>query len=262
MVAMLPALVLFALPMEWTRLSPGLEGRSFELEKKPEHGDGLLEVVRIDPAVATFEFALAASHHDLLRTAAEWAREQHFVVTINAGMYEKDFRSNVGYLRDGSVLNQKSWKASYQSALVFKPKEKGLPSVALLDREAPDFETRVAKYEAVVQNLRIIKGPPAVSVWSANKKKWSEALVAQDDKGRLLFMFSRTPYELADLAAKVLALPLGVVRAMHVEGGPEASLSIHAKGVSLDLAGSFETGFFADDSNAHQWPIPNVIGVK
>jgi hypothetical protein len=113
-----------------------------------------------------------------------------------------------------------------------------------------------------VQNLRIIKGPPAVSVWSANKKKWSEALVAQDDKGRLLFMFSRTPYELADLAAKVLALPLGLVRAMHVEGGPEASLSIHAKGVSLDLAGSFETGFFADDSNAHQWPIPNVIGVK
>jgi hypothetical protein len=262
MMAMLPALVLCALPFEWTRLSPGVEARAFQLEKKPEHGDGLLQVVRLDPTVASLEFALAAQHHDLLRTAAEWARERHFTVTINAGMYEKDFRSNVGYLRDGAVLNQKSWKANYQSVLVFKPKEKGLPGVALIDREAPDFEARVAKYDAVVQNLRIVKGPPAVSVWSANKKKWSEALIAQDDKGRLLFAFSRTPYELAELSAKVLALPLGVVRAMHVEGGPEASLSIHAKGVSEDFAGSFETGFFADDSNAHQWPIPNVIGVK
>jgi len=48
---------------------------------------------------------------------------------------------------------------------------------------------------------------------------------------------------------------------MHLEGGPEASLSIHADGVDLDLAGSYETGFWPDDSNVRQWPIPNVIGV-
>jgi hypothetical protein len=59
----------------------------------------------------------------------------------------------------------------------------------------------------------------------------------------------------------LLKLPLDVAGAMHVEGGPEASLSIHTGGLDLDLAGSFETGFRPDDSNEQQWAIPNVLGV-
>jgi len=60
----------------------------------------------------------------------------------------------------------------------------------------------------------------------------------------------------------VLALPLHVVQAMHVEGGPEASLSIHTGELELDLSGSCETGFNANDLNHTQWPIPNVLGVR
>jgi hypothetical protein len=48
---------------------------------------------------------------------------------------------------------------------------------------------------------------------------------------------------------------------MHLEGGPEVSLSIHVPGLDLDLAGSYETRFRPDDSNRHQWPLPNVLGV-
>jgi hypothetical protein len=33
----------------------------------------------------------------------------------------------------------------------------------------------------------------------------------------------------------------------HVECGPEASVSIHAAGVNLDLNGSYETGFVEND---------------
>ncbi len=86
-------------------------------------------------------------------------------------------------------------------------------------------------------------------------------MIAQDRAGRILFLFSRTPYEMADLNNRILALPLGITRAMHVEGGPEASLSIHIGGISSDAAGSYETGFRNDDSNTEQWPIPNVLGV-
>jgi hypothetical protein len=52
-----------------------------------------------------------------------------------------------------------------------------------------------------------------------------------------------------------------MVAAMHVEGGPEASLSIHAGGVDLDLNGSYETGFNENEGEKSQWPIPNVLGV-
>jgi hypothetical protein len=54
----------------------------------------------------------------------------------------------------------------------------------------------------------------------------------------------------------------GIDAAMHVEGGPEASLSIHAGGVNLDLNGSYETDFNENDDERRQWPIPNVLGVQ
>ena len=90
---------------------------------------------------------------------------------------------------------------------------------------------------------------------------WGQAAVAQDKEGRLLFLFVREGQQMSDFNRLLLASDLGVVRAMHVEGGPEASLSIHTPTLRLDLAGSYETGFTENDDNAAQWPIPNVLGV-
>ncbi len=65
--------------------------------------------------------------------------------------------------------------------------------------------------------------------------------------------------ELTDI---LLALPLAIDAAMHMDGGPPASLSIHAGGVNLDLNGSFETGALESDAVPAQSPIPNVLGVR
>jgi hypothetical protein len=114
-----------------------------------------------------------------------------------------------------------------------------------------------------VQNLRLIKAldGKGQNVWQDQTRRWSEAAVAVDDRARVLFLFSRTPYSMAEFNRQLLKLPLGIQRAMHVEGGPEASLSIHAAGVDEDHFGSYETGFVDDDRNDHAWPIPNVLGV-
>jgi hypothetical protein len=98
-------------------------------------------------------------------------------------------------------------------------------------------------------------------VWAQQDRRWSEAAVAVDGAGRVLFIFSRRPYAMRELNDRLLALPLGITAAMHVEGGPEASLSIHAGGVDLDLNGSYETGFNENDDEISQWPIPNVLAV-
>ncbi|MBV8202615.1 MAG: phosphodiester glycosidase family protein, partial [Acidobacteria bacterium] len=101
-----------------------------------------------------------------------------------------------------------------------------------------------------------------VNVWQQSARRWSEAAIAQDREGRILFLFSRSPLTMHDFNALLLGLPLAIVRAMHVEGGPEASLSVHAPGIDLDLAGSYETGFNESDANPAQWPLPNVLTVE
>ena len=88
------------------------------------------------------------------------------------------------------------------------------------------------------------------------------AAIAIDGKGRILFLFSREPFTMWEFNRMLLTTPLDVKRAMHAEGGPEASLSIHAGGVELDLSGSFETGFNENNTNPRQWAIPNVLGVS
>jgi len=82
-----------------------------------------------------------------------------------------------------------------------------------------------------------------------------------DNTGRLLFIFCRTPLTMRDFTQWLLSAPIDLVAAMHVEGGPEASLSLHAGGVNLDLNGSYETGFNENEGEKTQWPIPNVLGV-
>jgi hypothetical protein len=230
----------------WKSLQPGVEFATVAL--KP---NGTLYVVRVDPQQATLDVGLA-SEKGSSRTAAAWSRDAGMSVVINLGMFQSDGRSNVGYLRHGSHVNNSRFN-SYRSVLAANPGTRWVD----LDQGKPDL----SKYNVVVQNLRLIAGNRK-NVWAQSSRRWSEASLAEDSRGRLLFLFSRAPYSMHDFNALLLKLPLDIQRAMHLEGGPEASLSIHAAGVDLDLSGSFETGFSENDSNARQWPIPNVLGVQ
>ena len=240
----------------WTQLAAGVEyqARPFDHDK----AKAVLHVVRVDPNVATLTLGMA-SKDGSTHTASAWAVKLGMVATINAGMFSTDHKSNVGKLVDREHVNNGDFNA-YQSALVFNPKKPGLPKAQLLDLDDKGAKELAAQYGTVVQNLRLLKGEGS-SVWKPNGRAWSESAVAQDKQGRILFLFVREGYQMSDFNRLVLDSGLDVVRAMHVEGGPEASLSLRGK-VKQDLFGSYETGFFERDTNNAQWELPNVLGAK
>jgi hypothetical protein len=244
-----------------------MEYGTFLLDAHPFFGDGMLHVVRLQPGKVALRGLLASENEGRPHTASDWVDRGKVWVGINAGMYAEDHRSNVGFLQDGAHHNQPVWKASYESLLVMGPKAPGLPPWQLVDLDVDPQNRRLAdSYAFALQNLRLIRSDEASkkgrSVWGPNRRAWSESAVAIDREGRLLLLFSRSPLTMSEFNERVLRLPLDVLRAMHVEGGPEASLSIHAPGLTLDLCGSYETGFMADDSNRQQWEIPNVLGAR
>lgn len=236
----------------WRPLQPGVELAVIA------GAGGPLYAVRIDARRAKVAAGIA-SRDGRSQTAAEWCRTSRLSVAINLGMYEADHRTHTGYLRDGAHVNNARVN-DYRSLLALRPAAGGAPPALWVDLPARSLPAAVAPYALVVQNLRLIAGDRK-NVWSPTPRRWSEAALAIDSKGRLLFLFSRAPYSMPEFNALILRLPLDVRQAMHVEGGPEASLSIHAGGVDVDLCGSFETGFVEDDSNRDQWPLPNVLGV-
>jgi len=245
----------------WRSLGRGAEYAAIALWPRPAAGDGLLHVVRVDPALAAIRVRMAAQGDGRPRTAREWCDNPRVVAVINAGMYDRDLSTHIGFLRVGERIGSARWVSTYNSILLLGARRPNLPAATIRDAppggRAADFDD----YDAVIQNLRLIRAP-AVNVWTQSGRRWSEAAIALDRKGRILFLFCRSPYTMHDFNALVTALPLGVLRAMHVEGGPEASLSVRGPGIALDLAGSYETGFNAGDDNMKQWPLPNVVTVE
>jgi hypothetical protein len=246
--------------VEWRELQAGVAYATIRVAEKPAHGDGLFHVVRVDPRVARLTAHALSIDRGEPKTAAEWAKKEDFAIVINAGMFEiSDHRTHSGYFRIKDHTNSGRWVKKYKSALLV-PRAGQLPPARLIDLDAGEVP-ELSDSDVVVQNLRLIKSP-GINVWTPNGKQWSEAAIAMTRDGNILFVFSRTPFSMVDFNAKLLALGLDVVSAMHAEGGPEASLSIHAGGVDLDFCGSYETGFVEDDESSRQWPIPNVIGVE
>ncbi len=256
MISALLVIVSFSVPAtEWKVLQPGVSYGTLAQVEDAEHGDGVLHVVRIDPKQARLVVHTASGEGGKNRSAAQWSKDENLSVVINAGMYETNFSTHTGYLRTGPHTNNGTWVKTYRSLFVVK--QDG--SATVLDVNA--LPKNAADYDALAQNLRLIAAP-GKNVWTQQPKRWSEAALALDARGRILFLFTRTPLSMHDLNEKLLSSELGIVRAQHLEGGPEASLSIHAAGVNLDLSGSYETGFNENDGSKRQWPLPNVIGVR
>ena len=249
-----------ATEVAWRSVATGVDYAAITLQPKPSIGDGVLHVVRVDPSKAGVRSLAISQAGGRTRTARQWREEHKLVAVINAGMYETDFSTHTGFFRIGEHVNSSRWVKSYQSVLVLGPRKAGLPAADVRDAVSGAGSGAHDDYGTVIQNLRLIRGP-GVNVWKENKKRWSEAAIALDRDGKLLLLFCRSPFSMHELNEVLLASPLGIVRAMHVEGGPEASLSLKGGGIELDLSGSYETGFVENDDNKEQWPLPNVIGI-
>ncbi len=252
-----------AFAQTWTPLAAGLELRWLVAQSRSTVGDSRLAVVRIDPTLWKLEYAGPDDPaKPRAMTARDWAQREGFAVVTNAGMFLDDHATHLGYTEfRGRVFSRKT--NAYQSVVVFDPRIAGLPLFRIVDLDVDGItiESLRSQYASLVQNLRLIKRPGA-NRWSRQAKQWSEMAIAEDKEGRILFVFSRSPFSMHDFNRELLEAGIGVVAAQHLEGGPEAQIYLKIGDTEVDLQGSYETGFREDDSNAVAWPIPNVLGIK
>lgn len=249
----------------WRSLAPGLDIGTFGVSSRPGSGNGQITVLRIDPAQWDLEFAGLSQEQGGAngRTAKQWCEERRFTAAINAGMFDQDYKTHLGYLRQGEHVNNNRVNR-YESIAAFGPMgKKSLPRFRIFDLDEPGvtIETIRHDYSLVVQNLRLVKRPGA-NRWSRQVKRWSEAALGEDTAGRILFIFSRSPFTMHDLNRELLSMGIGLVAAQHLEGGPEAQIYLRIGDEEIEIFGSFETDFEEDDDNDHAWPIPNVLGIR
>jgi hypothetical protein len=242
----------------WTKPANGLELGYFTAPGEDSDGDSAIVVLRIDPALWELKLlGISLTGDERGMGVRDWCEKQGLTAAINAGMFATDYRTHVGYMRMGDHVNSRG-KNIYQSVAAFDPKRDSLPLFRMFDLDVDSMAAIIRDYRSVIQNLRLIKRP-GENRWVQKPEEWSEAALGEDDRGRALFIFCRVPYSMHDFNKILLSLPIGLVCAQHLEGGPEAQLYLKAGGVEIDLVGSYETGLI--ESGDYGWPVPNVIGI-
>ena len=247
----------------WQQLANGLDFAIFSSDNKVSVGDGQIYILRVDPQLWQFNvYSKKELKLEYNMSAKQWAEKYDLAVVINAGMFQADYSTHVGYMKVGTSINSRGVN-HYQSVLAFSAYDSSLAYYQIFDLDNPDVELKKIKsdYRYVIQNLRLIKGP-GDNRWKQQSKRWSEAAIGVDQQGRALLIYTRSPFTMYELNEMLLNLPIGLVSAQHLEGGPEAQLYIKQDEFFFDAYGSYETNFNPNDDNVAAWPIPNIIGIS
>ena len=174
-------------------------------------------------------------------------------------MYTEDGHS-VTMMVNGPVVNQPRDDKRYGGFFAFDPTREGIPPVAAFGRECAGFDLAAIRhdYKVVVQNYRLLDCEAHAISWK-DPKVVSAAAIGIGKDGDVVFIHTRTAHTMTELAT-ILGMPaLSLAHAHYVEGGPEASLYVHAGNRTIRAIGQY-TGAFADDVSQQLWELPNVIG--
>ena len=251
-------------PIVWKSPEEGMEAAA--LSYTMQKGDGyarrmLLHILRMDTEHFDFQLFSAKWEGGRARTMREWIEAKGLAAAINACMYLTDGLTSTGYLRKGEMHSKSRIVKRYGAFFVSGPRQDGLPRAAVLDRTTDDWQSLLPLYENVVQNFRLM-GRSGEQLWPENGPRHAVAAVAEDEKGRILFMHCSEPVSVHDFVDALNAYPeLGLKAAMYTEGGSDASLIENSGDSPRLLNGLSPTGYMLSP-RGDDIPLPNILGAK
>ncbi len=244
----------------WRKVDEGLFIGEFDPLFRSNVSSSKITIVKVDPKYHSFKLLCASEQGGQKMTVRKWCEKFGLLTAVNAGMYQKDGLTNVGYMKNFSHLNNPHLNKTYQAVLAFNPTEPKLPEIQIIDLKYQDFESLALKYQTLIQNIRMISWRQE-NVWVTKDQIWSMAVFGMDKGGNALLIFTEVPHSGHDFANTLLSLPISIFNALYLEGGPQANLFFSWKDVQLERVGRRETGFQEDSPRSVPRPVPNVIGV-
>lgn len=221
-------------------------------------GDRIATLVRVDPRRYAFRF-LGEGHEGARRPLDAWVRDFSLAGGINAGMFMPNGRS-VGFMMQDGAIRSNRRPRTFDAAIGIGGPGARTP----LAIGGPGCEGSLARFErtfgTVLQTRKLLVDCEGRARPWDNRRRYSMSAFGVDREGRAVLVHVRTPYRMEDLARMLAAPELGLRGLAYMEGGPEASVVVHAEGVRVREMGSYEDGFNPNDDNRALWDLPNIIG--
>jgi len=259
------ALVLLTIPgcrssNKWRQVEDGLFVAEFKAPATTPFQKLSIFIIKIDPHNFQFQLLSISETGQAPMTTLEWSKKYNLIGVINAGMYQTDLKSNVGFMKNFEHINNNHLNSTHQSIAAFNPIREDEPPFYIYDLDQVEKDSVLTYYHTAIQNLRLIKRP-GENRWQKQNEKWSEAALGQDKDGNVLFIYCRRPVSMYALNNALLRLPIGLVCAQHLDGGPHASLYFSHNGEFKYYIGAAEIHPAANKVISGV-ALPNVIGFR
>jgi hypothetical protein len=195
------------------------------------------------------------------KTIEEWAAHLKAPVVFNAGQFGENLEY-LGWLkRDGEWLSPAK-KPLWKGLLVSGPLD-GAVWGRIVDLDHADPTEVVERYRHVIQSMMLLDAEHKIRVRDTDLTA-CRSVVAEDQRGRIMLIITEGATTLADLARWLPQTPLGVVRAMNLDGGIESQLAIATPELSLVVYGQHGTGgtAFSPGPGQIRYPLPAVVAIR
>lgn len=246
----------------WVELTKGIFYIEKTAPKRSPINDNKISILKIDPNKADFEFKSAIQNDKTMLCVADYAEKFDYNIVINAGMYDlrNYFKSKGLLINSAEYANNASLYPNYNMMICANPKAEGLPNFCIKDLTAEPWHTIKPKFESFSQGLRMIDSDGKPMSWNKRYQSCSQLIVAEDKKGMIYFIFTRSPYTQNTMIDFMVGM--GLRNAVYMEGGPQTSLFVDIDDYRIEKVGSYVSNTYPTDSNHEYWPLPNVIGVR
>ncbi len=243
----------------WQEIDEG-----FGVAELPVIADGVevdrLLLARIDPSRFRFTVRNAAAGD---RELDDWMRATGAVLVINASFFRHDGTPETPVLSEGIRLGPQRYQATHGAFVA------SANAAEIRDLSAITWQKAFAGADNAFVSYPLLIGPGGIDRVKADPR-WlaNRSFIAQDSEGRIILGTTREAFFSLDrLAAFLRDAPLGLTRALNLDGGPVACQAIALRQYRRDYCGLWEMAVHDGQlkllplSPHRRWTLPNVLAV-
>ncbi len=249
----------FAQKIAWQKIDDGLLFAEVVSPVKSDYGDSKITLLKIDPKYFDFRLISAKEKHEDNKSVKEWVKSKGLIAGINGGLFQGDDKTNVGYMKNFSFVNNGHVNKNNTIA-AFNRKDATVPEFQIIDLQCQNWNELKDKYNSFSQCIRMIDCSQK-STWSNQPDEFSMAVIATDKHGNALFIFTQSPYSVYNFIKILKLLPLEIYNAMYLEGSVPASFYLNYKGIEVERSGGFDFDLTGSQVKGFASSVPNVIGI-